>query len=145
VEGRRRSAQGAMSHAGRVAAGAGSSEPRAGSARHGGAGRGGAGRGRAGHGGAGPAGQGGAGSGSAGRPPGKGGARSGRQRGRQRGARSSINGEEQHQCKAPGWARKRWCCYFKNLTSERVESARRKLTGRGPVRSRKKPYARSAA
>jgi hypothetical protein len=34
--------------------------------------------------------------------------------------------------------------YFTKLTSESFGSARRKLTGRGPVRSRKKPYARSA-
>jgi hypothetical protein len=64
--------------------------------------------------------------------------------GRQRGARSSVNGEEQGRCEARGWARKRRPRYFKNLTSESVGSARRKLTGRGPVRSRKKPYARSA-
>jgi hypothetical protein len=86
VEGRWRSAQGAMSHTGRVAADAGSSEPRAGrccrggrrdgaSGRHGGAGLAGSGRhggaaacttGRAGRGAPGTAGQGGAVQGGAG-------------------------------------------------------------------------------
>jgi hypothetical protein len=116
------------------------------------------------HGGAGPTGQGGAGQGTAVQGGGAGrgwerqhGAAAGEGQGGQRraaratigerraaarGERSSVNGEEQRRCEARGWARKRRHRYFTNLTSESVGSARRKLTGRGPVRGHKKPYAR---
>jgi hypothetical protein len=170
-----------MSHTGRVAAGAVSSEPRAGrccrggrrdraSGRHGGAGLAGrhggaaactagwAGRrapGTAGQGGAGrcrvgpgtAVQGGGAGSGSAGRPPGNGGQRgaaAGERRAAARGERSSEQRQWREEMRGACWEKTRRRRYFTKLASESFESARRKLTGRGPVRSRKEPYARSA-
>jgi hypothetical protein len=162
VEGRRRSAQGAMSHTGRVAAGAGSSEPRAGrcccgvrrdgaSGRHGGAGLAGSGR----HGGQRPArrgsgrrGRAGLGAaGSVGRPSGKGGARSGGQRGAaagegrggERPARSSVGFGRRGAASgsgsrrgASGWARKRRRRYFKNVTSESRQLSPSEVNRAGP-------------
>ena len=158
-----------MSHTGRVAAGAVSSEPRAGrccrggrrdraSGRHGGAGLAGrhggaaactagwAGRRAPGTAGQGGAVQGGAGHGGAGR---RGrqrqrGAAAGERRAAARGERSSEQRQWREEMRGACWEKTRRRRYFTKLASESFESARRKLTGRGPVRSRKEPYARSA-
>jgi hypothetical protein len=61
-----------------------------------------------------------------------------------RGERSSEQRQWREEMRGAGWERNRRRRYFTKLTSESFGSARRKLTGRGPVRSRKKPYARSA-
>jgi hypothetical protein len=113
------------------------------SARHGGAGRGGAGRGRARRCRA-------AGQAAAARGGRRGRARRAAAGGRRGTAGGSAGREEQRAASmARGDARRglgknRRRRYFTKLTSESFGSARRKLTGRGPVRSRKKPYARSA-
>lgn len=110
------------------------------SARHGGAGRCRVGPGTAVQGG-------GAGSGSAGRPPGNGGQRgaaAGERRAAARGERSSEQRQWREEMRGACWEKTRRRRYFTKLASESFESARRKLTGRGPVRSRKEPYARSA-
>jgi hypothetical protein len=170
-----------MSHAGRVAAGAGSSEPRAGwccrggrrdraSGRHGGAGLAGrhggaaactagrAGRRAPGTAGQGGAVQGGAGHGGAGRRgrqrqrgaaagEGRGGQRraaAGERQAAARGERSSEQRQWREEMRGTGWGKNRQRRYFTKFTFESFGSACRKLTGRGPVRSRKKPYARSA-
>jgi hypothetical protein len=70
--------------------------------------------------------------------------RGGQRRAAARGERSSEQRQWREEMRGAGWERNRRRRYFKKLTSESVGSARRKLTGRGPVRSRKKPYARSA-
>jgi hypothetical protein len=90
------------------------------SARHGGAGRGGAGRGRARR------------------------CRAAGQAAAARGERSSEQRQWREEMRGAGWEKNRRRHYFTKLTSESFGSARRKLTGQGPVRSRKKPYARSA-
>jgi hypothetical protein len=134
VEGRRRSAQGAMSHAGRVAAGAGSSEPRAGRCCRGGRRDGASGRhGRAGLAGSGR--QGGAGGGG-------GGARRAARGGRRGMAWRGATDEEQRRVQparssdgrrgAAGWARKRRCRYFKNVTSESRQLSPSEVNRAGP-------------
>jgi hypothetical protein len=101
------------------------------SARHGGAGRGGAVQGGAGHGGAGRRGR-------------QRGAAAGERRAAARGERSSEQRQWREEMRGACWEKTRRRRYFTKLASESFESARRKLTGRGPVRSRKEPYARSA-
>lgn len=101
------------------------------SARHGGAGRGGAVQGGAGHGGAGRRGR-------------QRAAAAGERRAAARGERSSEQRQWREEMRGACWEKTRRRRYFTKLASESFESARRKLTGRGPVRSRKEPYARSA-
>ena len=100
-------------------------------ARQGGAGRGGAVQGGAGHGGAGRRGR-------------QRGAAAGERRAAARGERSSEQRQWREEMRGACWEKTRRRRYFTKLASESFESARRKLTGRGPVRSRKEPYARSA-